>query len=87
MKGNDLEKRIFGVTSGKANNAGLLPPLLKGLGMTLEALLAIPELEVCSIAITPPCVAGKSTLYCLRLIFKFSYSAIQCHCSNKSCAR
>lgn len=33
-----------------------LPPLLKDLGMTLEALLAIPELLVCSVAVTPACV-------------------------------
>lgn len=49
------EKRTFGVTSGKGNS-GLLPPLLKSLGLTLEALLAIPELQVCDIAITPPCI-------------------------------
>jgi tripeptidyl-peptidase-1 len=54
---SDLERRIFGVTSGN-KDAGLLPPLLKSLGMTLEGLLAIPELLVCSIAITPPCIAG-----------------------------
>lgn len=41
----DIEKRDY-----------MLPPLLKSLGMTLEALLAIPELLVCSIAITPACV-------------------------------
>ena len=33
-----------------------LPPLLSSLGMTLDDLLAIPELLVCSIAITPACV-------------------------------
>jgi tripeptidyl-peptidase I len=33
-----------------------LPPLLESLGMTVEALLAIPELLVCSIAITPACI-------------------------------
>jgi tripeptidyl-peptidase-1 len=51
----ELEKRIFGVTAGKGNGF-MLPPLLKSLGTTLEALLAIPELLVCSIAITPACV-------------------------------
>lgn len=53
--GKTIEKRTFGVTSGKGNS-GLLPPPLKSLGMTLEALLAIPELQVCSVAITPPCI-------------------------------
>ncbi|TVY83605.1 Tripeptidyl-peptidase sed1 [Lachnellula suecica] len=46
-----LEKRIFGVTSGQKQ-----PPLLKSLGMTLEALLAIPELLICGTAITPACI-------------------------------
>jgi tripeptidyl-peptidase-1 len=36
-----------------------LPPLLKSLGMTIEALLAIPELLVCSVAITPACVQSS----------------------------
>ncbi|KAH7354976.1 putative alkaline serine protease AorO [Rhexocercosporidium sp. MPI-PUGE-AT-0058] len=55
----EIEKRTFGVTSGKGNG-GFLPPLLKDLGMTIEALLAIPELQVCGTAITPVCI---KTLY------------------------
>ncbi|KUJ16192.1 subtilisin-like protein [Mollisia scopiformis] len=51
----DIEKRTFGVTSGDGNG-DLLPPLLKSLGMTLDALLAIPELQVCDIAVTPACI-------------------------------
>ena len=43
-----------------------LPPLLKSLGMTIEALLAIPELLVCSVAITPPCVKGSSVGFNLQ---------------------
>jgi len=39
-----------------------LPPLLKNLGMTLEALLAIPELLACSAAITPPCIASMNVI-------------------------
>ena len=38
-----------------------LPPLLKSLGMTIETLLAIPELLVCSVAITPTCVQSTYT--------------------------
>ncbi len=34
----------------------MLPPLLKSLGMTVEALLAIPEMLACSVAITPVCI-------------------------------
>ncbi|KAL5329892.1 hypothetical protein ACEPPN_003412 [Leptodophora sp. 'Broadleaf-Isolate-01'] len=55
----EIEKRTFGVTSGKGNG-GFLPPLLKDLGMAIEALLAIPELQVCGTAITPICI---QTLY------------------------
>ncbi|KAL2070575.1 hypothetical protein VTL71DRAFT_13601 [Oculimacula yallundae] len=54
---SEIDKRTFGVTSGKG---GYLPPLLKELGMTIEALLAIPELLVCGTAITPACI---QTLY------------------------
>lgn len=52
---SDIEKRTFGVTSGNGE-ASLLGPLLKDLGMTLAALLAIPELAVCDVAITPVCI-------------------------------
>jgi tripeptidyl-peptidase-1 len=52
---SDIQKRTFGVTSGKGNG-GLLPPLLGSLPIAIADLLAIPELQVCSIAITPPCV-------------------------------
>ncbi|KAK0119805.1 Tripeptidyl-peptidase sed1 [Cadophora gregata] len=55
----DIEKRTFGVTSGKGNS-GILPPLLKELGMSIEALLAIPALQACGTAITPACI---QTLY------------------------
>jgi tripeptidyl-peptidase-1 len=41
----DLEKRGY-----------KLPALLKSLGTTVEALLAIPELLACDIAITPACI-------------------------------
>lgn len=51
---NKIEKRTFGVTSGKGN--AYLPPLLEDLGLALDALLAIPELAVCDIAITPACI-------------------------------
>jgi tripeptidyl-peptidase-1 len=49
----DIEKRSY-----------KLPPLLKDLGITIEALLAIPELLACDIAITPPCI--KSMCFELR---------------------
>jgi tripeptidyl-peptidase-1 len=51
----NVEKHTFGATSRKGDS-DLLPPLLKSLGLTLDALLAIPELEVCDIAITPVCI-------------------------------
>ncbi|TVY36143.1 Tripeptidyl-peptidase [Lachnellula occidentalis] len=47
----ELRKRIFGVTSGQK-----LPPLLKDLGMTVEALLAVPELQACGTVVTPACI-------------------------------
>ncbi|KAF8855369.1 subtilisin-like protein [Acephala macrosclerotiorum] len=53
----NIEKRTFGVTSGTGNFFG---PILNKLGMTLAALLALPELAVCNIAITPVCI---KTLY------------------------
>lgn len=46
------------MTDGKPGNTGLLPPLKASLGMTIQELLAIPELEICDVAITPPCVAA-----------------------------
>lgn len=53
----NIEKRTFGVTSGDGN---FLEPILNKIGMTLSALLALPELAVCDIAITPVCI---KTLY------------------------
>ncbi|TVY45378.1 Tripeptidyl-peptidase [Lachnellula subtilissima] len=47
----ELQKRIFGVTSGHK-----LPPLLKGLEMTVEAILAVPELLICGTVVTPACI-------------------------------
>jgi tripeptidyl-peptidase-1 len=44
-RNSDLEKRSY-----------KLPVLLESLGTTLEALLAIPELVACDIAITPACI-------------------------------
>jgi len=52
----NIKKRTFGVTNSKGDGQSLLPPLLKDLGMSLDALLAIPELLVCDIAITPVCI-------------------------------
>lgn len=54
----ELQKRIFGVTSGHK-----LPPLLKSLGMTVEAILAVPELLVCGTVITPACIQGNLEIY------------------------
>jgi tripeptidyl-peptidase-1 len=51
----ELEKRIFGVTSGKGN-AGIIGPILDYLSMTLSALLAIPELLLCDQVITLVCI-------------------------------
>ncbi|GAB7343209.1 hypothetical protein MBLNU457_1274t1 [Dothideomycetes sp. NU457] len=51
-----IDKRTFGVTNGKSG--GKLPPLLEALPMLLSELLALPELEVCNYAITPPCIAA-----------------------------
>ena len=42
--------------SNKQKRSFNIPPLLKDLGMSLAALLAIPELAVCDIAITPACI-------------------------------
>jgi tripeptidyl-peptidase-1 len=53
----DLDKRTFGITSGKGKD-GYSPPLMKPLGLSIEALLALAELSVCDQYITPPCVAG-----------------------------
>lgn len=53
----DLEKRIFGVTSQKGK-AGLAPPLSMPLSITLQDILAFPEVSACDQYITPPCVAG-----------------------------
>lgn len=47
---SDLEKRA----------SYKLPALLNSVGLSLEALLAIPELAVCDVAITPACI---KTLY------------------------
>jgi tripeptidyl-peptidase-1 len=51
----DLEKRIFGVTSGKGK-ADLLEPLLAPLLMSVEQLLALPALSACGTVITPACI-------------------------------
>lgn len=48
---NDLQKRTFGF--GKTRP---LPPLLAPLPLALDALLALPLLALCDIAITPDCI-------------------------------
>ncbi|KAI9731285.1 MAG: Tripeptidyl-peptidase sed1 [Claussenomyces sp. TS43310] len=49
-----IEKRTFGVTSGKPST--VRPPLLKDLGMSLQDLLSKGSLSLCTIAITPDCI-------------------------------
>ncbi|KAN0096089.1 subtilisin-like protein [Hyaloscypha variabilis] len=49
-------KRRSAPDSNKQKRSFNIPPLLKDLGMSLAALLAIPELAVCDIAITPACI-------------------------------
>ncbi|RDW69349.1 subtilisin-like protein [Coleophoma cylindrospora] len=61
----DIEKRTFGITSGKGK---YLPPLQKAMPMTLPALLGLPTLEGCGTAITPKCIqimynVSKATLH------------------------
>lgn len=57
---SSLEKRTFGVTSGKGK-AVTQPPVTFPLpaGVSIAGILAMPELQACSVAITPACVAGK----------------------------
>jgi tripeptidyl-peptidase-1 len=47
-----------------------LPPLLNSLDMSLEALLAIPELLGCSVAITPPCVQSMYSEFAITLALR-----------------
>ncbi|PMD36236.1 subtilisin-like protein [Hyaloscypha variabilis F] len=49
-------KRRSAPDSNKQKRSFNIPPLLKDLGMSLAALLAIPELAVCDTAITPACI-------------------------------
>lgn len=51
----NLEKRTFGVTSGKGS-AGILPPILSPLPITINQILGAAELATCDTVITPSCI-------------------------------
>ncbi|KAJ5042196.1 uncharacterized protein L3040_004750 [Drepanopeziza brunnea f. sp. 'multigermtubi'] len=61
----DFEKWKFGLASGIVNG-GFPSPLLKEAWMTIQALVAIPELAICDSAITLVC---KQTVHNVTEIF------------------
>jgi len=52
---NEIEKRTFGVTSGKNS---FQPPKLAALPQSLDSILAAPLLSLCDVAITPNCISA-----------------------------